>query len=854
MADASKIMNYLVNEFETAPAGTREEAEMAKALGETVHMHGLETVNQDFTYSALGETLVAALMALVAIIGLASVALSGVVQIIFLIICLACVAVCYLERSGTSVVSRFGMKGYSQNVIACHPAAEGTPRKSRPVVIVAHYDTPRADFMATPALRKYIPYLNVATVICMVVVPATMLLRLLPLPGIVSSILAALGIIAALVIALSAARTLLMRHVMRYTRGANDNMSGVAAVLGVLDRVRPSMGSEFAGAANAHDVPDPAARAEASQGAQPAASETSVGVKSMLERGRQKIASLSGADKNVQAQAAEDPLEKRQRARKRQERLRPAGKRRGEEVLRSLGMVPETCQIVYEQEVAEETIVAPNLPAAVAREVAKETLPKVVADAAEEAAALSQSIPMPAMPSSVDDPTSAIPMSALMTGAMPAAVDSTSALTAVNQQPVARAPQTFDVIVSTDEADAELRTAMPAQPFADEVRRDSVLNSPAWGTTSFKPVAPQARRILEDLPDPAIAAVDPYSVADVETIGDVDPDDFSAMDFETGTHETVTPAMLEDYKRRNLDGFVEIDEAKGRKARKAKKGSQGRISHRAAAMQAEMEEQSFTDWLGVEQDFDARTNGAQIGSWQNFEDAGATTVTPSQTQATVASSTTQMDSPAFTDAFPDDSDPTSANRWQGGAVRAHGDEDGDLLGDEALDLGEGVEEDDDELRHAAMSLGDLDLVSHEIWFVFTGASEEGHAGIKALMGEYGRKLRGAMFINVDCIGVGRQSLLLKEGQVGQRKADRRLVNLVGQSSQDLGRALALARSGWSETEATAIMRAGCRAVTLCGMADDALANARWVGDLPDSVDSKKVDDVVDILAEVIRRS
>ena len=31
MADASETMKYLVSEFETAPAGTREEALMAKA-------------------------------------------------------------------------------------------------------------------------------------------------------------------------------------------------------------------------------------------------------------------------------------------------------------------------------------------------------------------------------------------------------------------------------------------------------------------------------------------------------------------------------------------------------------------------------------------------------------------------------------------------------------------------------------------------------------------------------------------------------------------------------------------------------------------------------------------------------
>ena len=71
-----------------------------------------------------------------------------------------------------------------------------------------------------------------------------------------------------------------------------------------------------------------------------------------------------------------------------------------------------------------------------------------------------------------------------------------------------------------------------------------------------------------------------------------------------------------------MDGFddftsPDVTDRKSRRSKKKRGASSGRISHRAAEMAAQIQEQeqSFADWLGVDEDYDAQKNGRQMGSW-----------------------------------------------------------------------------------------------------------------------------------------------------------------------------------------------------------------------------------------------
>ncbi len=918
MADASETMKYLVSEFETAPAGTREEALMAKALSESIHMHGLETANEDFTYATWNKPVRAIALALAGVFGiLGGMRAGGVLAFVMLLLSAVCAAIYLFETTGNQVVSRMLGKGYSQNVVARHPgadvpgAAPDQPRP-RPIVVIAHYDTPRADIMAAPVLRMFAPYLERAIRVSLLVIIVTTLLQLIPFPHALKGFLWAVAIVAAAVVIFGAVRLLLNSMFLRYTNGANDNMSGVAALLGLLDRVRPAMGSDLVSLAQAADEGHARdAREDASRDAEHASVRT-------VRRGAPAADHVerpaSASDDARRAPAAQDAPVAPASPSRRERRAANAPVRRGADVLRSLGMVPPTCEIIYEGApvAAAPDASAPHapVPAALTGERRAAQAPSQAAQApartdddATTVASRAASPTTPAQAPAPSDPGATTVVTPVTTSSAPADAvpsgEATSVLTpaqlsqAMRQQRVAgeRAPEEtqvvalpevpaqadaaqpapaaqapaqapapaqaaparkpLNVLISSDEPDSELLQSPAALPrdvaeqqgvaMSDEARRDSILNNPKWGTTSFTPVT-QTRRVIEDLPDPAVAAVDPFSVSSIETIGDFDPDDFSAMNFETGTHTTLTPAMLEDYKRDNLDGFDDFAQAGDKKSRRGKRNKRPeRISQRAAEMQQQMQEQSFTDWLGVDSNYNARTNGSKIGTWDNFsDDASAAGAAPAGRQDPSNGTPDPSQWSDGTGAAGDSGD----RRWKGGAVPARRGRDAD---------GEGRPQ-ASELRDAAMSLGDAELVSHEIWFVLTGASEEQQAGMKAFLAEYDTKLHNACFVNLECVGAGRQSIILEEGDHDRRKADRRMVNLIGNASQDLGRPLAMARMGWRDTDATPALRRGRHAVTLCGMRDGVPAYARTAADVAQNVSASKVNDIVDIVAEFIRRA
>lgn len=921
MADASENMRFLMKEFDTAPAGTREEAMMAQELAEKIHLHGLETINQDFTYPAHGKTVLGAAMVLIAIAGI----LAGIgvqaLSIVMLILGILAAAVYGLDFCGIHLLPPIGQAGCSQNLIARHPSATAAGSKLRPVVVIAHYDTPRADIMAMPLLRGFLPYLENAALIAMGLELLSMLIQVLPLPTVVKSVAWAIAIVAGVLLLFCGARIILSRYVMPFTRGANDNMSGVAALLGLIDRVRPSMGAPFIPSDDETDE---------GQGEEPFDPAEAAPVHERRPRDEYRREARQASEevervrpsRSVRDDCSEGITESQQRSARRAQRLASMPIRHGEQVLRSLGMVSDSCEIVYEQgsgqaDLGETMLVAPvpsqarsdGRPAPaessemsqverdqrpadrsdeqlVQAEEQREVTPVQEEQRPAEAGATlvltheqlraaqarereqreqrerEQREQLSHVPELSDEGQQA----SQALESMPEVGEATMVMSAEDiaqirkqheSQPKAQpAPrETFTVITSHDEPDAELRQAATSLPKDvaqqqgnllddDEMRRDSILNSPSWGTSSFTPVN-QNRRILEDVPDPAVAAIDPYSVSSIEMVGDYNPDDFSVMDFETGTHEALTPAMIEDYKRRHMDGFddftsPDVTDRKSRRSKKKRGASSGRISHRAAEMAAQIQEQeqSFADWLGVDEDYDAQKNGRQMGSWDNFADGAPA---PSVTGEGDMSGLDTLG-----DFHPQAPNGSGTRRWQGGAASSR-------RRSRAEESPEDIEADRREMRQAAMSMGDRDLVSHEIWFVFTGASEAQHTGMKAFLKKYAKHLRGAYFINLECVGSGRQSLVIEEGRFKHRKADRRLVNLFGKASTDINRPLALTRMPWRDTEATLAMRQGFRGVTVSGVDKGAPAHARWVDDVPEHVSTDKINDIVDILVEVIKR-
>ena len=314
---------------------------------------------------------------------------------------------------------------------------------------------------------------------------------------------------------------------------------------------------------------------------------------------------------------------------------------------------------------------------------------------------------------------------------------------------------------------------------------DSVPASPAVASTQIPPVTPAVRAnpmgnrsSLFDLPDPSAKPVDPFSsipapvdmdqpVAAKPTFTVIDSTDVvspvSQQQFETIHAATPAPATPAK-KRRGLFG------------RKKK------------------EETSMSDWLGVDEDFDAKRSGRDIGSWDNFE---------------------------------------GDDGWKGGAA------------------GEGSE---DELRQAVTSLGDDELLGHDIWFVATGAAENDNAGMKAFLDEHRDKLRGVFIINLKCVGAGQLSMITTEGEHRTLKADRRITGLFSRVASDFHRPLASVEMPYVDTDAHAAMERSLRAMTLAGVEGSSFACAYTEQDHPINLNADNVNYAADLVTEVIRRS
>ena len=290
---------------------------------------------------------------------------------------------------------------------------------------------------------------------------------------------------------------------------------------------------------------------------------------------------------------------------------------------------------------------------------------------------------------------------------------------------------------------------------------------------SMKQANVASRTSLFDLPDPSAQVNDPFATAQ-------GPEPTSAP---------VVPPMPVASGAQP----IETISAPAPAAPKSRKRGLGGLFGR----KRKNEQDSMSDWLGVEDDYDAKKSGRGIGSWDNFED---------------------------------DND-----GWKGGATSSDGASSEDMLS-------------------AVASMGDDELLGHDIWFVATGASDCDGAGMKAFLASHRDKLRGVFFINLESVGAGRLSVVTVEGEQQLLKGDRRIMNLVSKVCKSFHVDCGALEMPYAKTDAYAALEASRRALTIAGVDGTRLACARTEDDLPHNVNPTNIATVSEVVTEVIRRS
>lgn len=233
MSQLAEHVRALAGEIGPRPATTDAEAQAADYVERVMQTRGLEVERQEFG-APYNDAFAFAIEHLL------SIAAAGLVRWVpWLSIAIGVVAAAalWLDLDMRRGLARFLPKGPSQNVIARHVPKVRRGERPRKVVIVAHYDTARATLDASPGLVRRAGVLRVLTIGGTALVPLIALLAALRVGGQTPFVWYA---------ALIAAAALLLPLVVRLhalvappVDGGNDNASGVAALLGVMERIVP---------------------------------------------------------------------------------------------------------------------------------------------------------------------------------------------------------------------------------------------------------------------------------------------------------------------------------------------------------------------------------------------------------------------------------------------------------------------------------------------------------------------------------------------------------------------------------------------------------------------------------------
>ena len=959
MANTKKYLSHLLQNTGITPACSEEERAAADVIAKIFTDHGFTPEVQEFSASGTAKVVQAAL-GIAVFIGAVLMGIGGPVGVVGMLLALAAAVLFVLERSGKPILSALGSGGLSQNVIAYHRASGplASPR-NRPVVVVAHYDSPREDLLAREPFAAYKPIIVKLLPFAMVAPAVIAVVRMLPVPGAAKAVLWVIAILASLIPLANGVAIIANRFVLPYTTGSVSNKSSVAAMLGVMDAVAPyELGEEFP-----HDTPadeyfdeqqrileEAIAAAEAAAAAEAEAAmaypheleerdgedadgEDAEAAEELGESVDEDVpliveddafpsacvsdeessaddlgstAMMSVEDIDAAATISTEPIEvdpsdeggvelelidtegvvlevpaESDEAEREPEQdcdvvddeqaddeafageqaefdldaaqpeprplfhLNDAGNVRfGGEVIRGLGMLPDSCSIMYENgsDAEEEQLTAfevqheddlwspeeaggvdddacePGDPAAFegiedddefaeadvecaatdddapvvqaedadgfdgVLEAEYEVIDEdedVIADNCEEDADMASDDMSIEDGESADGDVEDVDETSRFDGIDVEGDDEpieSVDLSGTVAMPVVRPVETVDSLMAQIDSAAPVRSQRP-------ISVPSTADAP-------QPHTPQTanRASLFDLPDPSAAPLDPFATPaapvapEAEASRDADSSAREARSAFTvisstepavenateGPFETIhAPAPVQEKPRRGLSRFF---------GRKKKNGD------------------SMSDWLGVDDSFDAKSSGSDIGSWDNFDDD-----------------------------------------WKGGAAGYDG----------------ATEE---EMREAIADMGDEELLGHDIWFVATGASESGNAGVKAFLDAHRDKLRGVFLINLESVGAGQLAMLATEGEERVLKGDKRIMKLVQQVSSDFHRECATVDMPYVTTDAHVAMEMSLRSLTIGGIEGTGFALSHTEEDQPYNVDTDNVAFVSDVVTEVIRRS
>lgn len=236
MSDFMKYAYDLSDEIGPRPANTEEEHQAAEKIAGWFSEGGVSADVEEFNCPTASRWpyLVAYLLMFVAAF---CTRFHGTLAIIMFVIALLALALFVCERYVQPFFGKMFGKGLSQNVVARYVPQGDAKHKTRKIIVMARYDSSHATPESSRYLVNLYPVLQIVMLACMVAVPLLMLFQLLPPFRSARSMLWIITLVVSLVPLIGAVFILIRRFAMRYPDGANDNASGVAAMMEVFNRM-----------------------------------------------------------------------------------------------------------------------------------------------------------------------------------------------------------------------------------------------------------------------------------------------------------------------------------------------------------------------------------------------------------------------------------------------------------------------------------------------------------------------------------------------------------------------------------------------------------------------------------------
>lgn len=919
MAMTHDYMDYLNEKVGICPAGSQEELQAADTIADLMRQHDVEPSIEEFDAKSFGGTVTALLYALMFVgIVLGGIGVS-VLTVIGFVLAVGPAALFILKYFGHDFISPLGPTTRSQNVVAFHKACGPNVIKgNRPIVIVAHYDSPHENVLRTSPVAPYIPLIWRVSKYCVLMVGVCMLFQPLAfLPEVFRRFLWVIGILAALPLAVLGV-TGVLEHFSDCTDGANDNKSGVAAMLGVLENVRPSGLESVHGVETVDDAVE--AMQQAAEAAAAPAAQPEIPVEDFAAEQYGEPAAAP-----VPEPVAPTPVP-----------VETYGVRHGADVVKSLGMLPEGCEVEYVQ--PEPVVVAAPAPVASpepARPAARTLItPAPVAadfapsedDQEPEFAPLSNDgfdVETPA-PYTEDKPSPVESVLSFFRSAKDRIVSAgKSAGQMIESRRAADGDQddspADDIPVAEYEElgdeqpvdSADVSAAMPTDnliPFDEEPENGQ---EPEFEPESEEQDAPSTTAVLDaDQTASATARIDTSADETAEVTAVASPlpgtadqqpaDDGKKDDGESGDGSSVNFDGLSDGKtldpdntgltaESDSDGTAPMQAAATPKPAAPDDPEWGKSTFRPQATDVARRATLFDlpDPSAAGNDpFGTDPNAPKVSSASSYaapqggvvtQDSGQMPVQPVAAKfETISAPSPEADAEfealrsadakragdgvfgklkgLFGSSDKDDDSDKPAKH--GGWKGGAAPRAGLRMVDDDFEAGmvEGAPSEAD-LREAVLGLGDDDLISHDIWFVALGASDCDHAGMRAFLAEHRKQIRGSFVINLDSVGAGDLTMLSREGLLITRRADRRMLRMMSTIANDLHIPMGKAKYDWSATDATPAMLSSLRAMTIMGTdASGFRALSCTPDDVPENVVPEQAVAVAEAVTELIRRS